>query len=150
MKNCKCNNKRTLIFEESTHVIFDETIPSKEEKLVSIDDEIDSSPRTSKGGYEPHHQNDQEINLEELQVQQQEHPELPKDGGTHKDHPIDNIIGDITKGVSTILDLNNAMNYMDFVSPVEPSRIDDVLEDEHWILSIQEELNHLKEIKCGS
>ena len=54
-------NKITLVVEESMHVIFDETNPSKEEKLVSIDDDLDSSPSTSKEVDELHQQHDQEI-----------------------------------------------------------------------------------------
>ena len=36
---------------------------------------------------------------------------------------------------------------MAFVSQVEPSRIDDALEDEHWILAMQEELNKFERNK---
>jgi len=59
----------------------------------------------------------------------------------HKDHPIDKVIGDINKGVSTRWKVIDACNNMAFVSQVEPSSIEDALEDEYWLLAIQDELN---------
>ncbi|KAF1879369.1 hypothetical protein Lal_00005835 [Lupinus albus] len=56
-------------------------------------------------------------------------------------HPIDNIIGDISKEVITPLKLNDDCLNMAFVSEVESSNIDDVIEDEHMILVMQEHLN---------
>ncbi|KAF1883538.1 hypothetical protein Lal_00037542 [Lupinus albus] len=36
---------------------------------------------------------------------------------------------------------------MAFVSQLEPSKIDDAIEDEHWILAMLEEINHFKRNK---
>ena len=66
-KHIEFSIKRTLVVEESMHVIFYETNTSKEEKHVSYVDDLDTSPSTSKEIDEPIHQHDQEIQLEELQ-----------------------------------------------------------------------------------
>lgn len=58
-----------------------------------------------------------------------------------KDHPLDNILGDIKKGVSMRLQLNDLCNYSAFILQVQPKIISDALTDEGWLLTMQEELN---------
>lgn len=56
-------------------------------------------------------------------------------------HPIDKVIGDITKGVTTRSSLRNVCHFISFVSQVEPKTIDEAIIDEHWVITMQDELN---------
>ena len=62
---------------------------------------------------------------------------------TSKEHPIDNIIGDITKGVTTRFKISNFCYHHAYVSQVEPKNTKDALLDKHWLMAMQEELNQL-------
>lgn len=57
---------------------------------------------------------------EEITQQETNQSDLPQEWRTHHDHPIHKVIGDISKGVSTRLNLKDACLNMDFVSIVEP------------------------------
>lgn len=70
--------------------------------------------------------------------------DLPLAWRTSKDHPIDNILGDITKGVTTRSKLSNLCYHFVFVSQVEPKNEKDVFIDEYWLMAIQDELNWFK------
>lgn len=70
-----------------------------------------------------------------------EHPNFPKGLRLRKDHPIQNVIGNISKKVTTRQSLNKVCNFMAFVSQIEPTGINKVIIDDHWSLSIQEKLN---------
>ncbi|MBN8156934.1 hypothetical protein J0J30_23325, partial [Vibrio vulnificus] len=61
-----------------------------------------------------------------------------------KDHPIKQVIGNISDKVRTRRGLNEQMSNAAFVSLVEPKNIKEALEDEHWIQAMQEELNQFK------
>jgi len=63
--------------------------------------------------------------------------DLPKEWWTLRDLPIENIIGDIEKGVSTRRSLSLFCEHMAFVSQVEPLTVDDALKDEFWIMSMK-------------
>ena len=63
---------------------------------------------------------------------------------TSKDHSIDNILGDISKGVTTQSKISNFCYNFASVSQIEPKNSKDALLDEHWFLAMQEELNQFK------
>ena len=54
---------------------------------------------------------------------------------------LDNVIGQVHKGVSTRSTLNRFYKHMAFVSQSEPKTVADALEDSNWITAMHEELN---------
>ena len=52
---------------------------------------------------------------------------------------MDNIIGEISKGVSTRSRLRNLCNNITFVSLIKPRNIDEALHDEHWLVAMHDE-----------
>jgi hypothetical protein len=60
------------------------------------------------------------------------------------DHPMNNILGDIEKGVTTRLRVTHFYEHYSFVSSFEPFKVEDVLRDPDWVVSMQEALNNFK------
>jgi hypothetical protein len=60
-----------------------------------------------------------------------------------RNHPVDQILGDISKGVTTRSRLANFCEHYSFVSSIEPFRVEEALLD-LWVLAMQEELNNFK------
>jgi hypothetical protein len=67
-----------------------------------------------------------------------------------KDYPIDNILGDIEKGVITKSHVLNFCEHYSFVSSLEPFKVEDTLRDLDWVVAMQEELNNFKHNKVWS
>jgi hypothetical protein len=61
-----------------------------------------------------------------------------------RNHPVDQILGDISKGVTTRSRLANFCEHYSFVSSIEPFRVEEALQDTDWVLAMQEELNNFK------
>ena len=59
-----------------------------------------------------------------------------------QDHPIDNILGSIRRGVTTHSRLATFCEHYSFVSSLEPLKIDEALDDSDWVMAMQEELNN--------
>jgi hypothetical protein len=59
-------------------------------------------------------------------------------------HPVDQILGDIGKGVTTHSQLANFCEHYSFVSSIEPFKVEEALQDPDWVLAMQEELNNFK------
>jgi hypothetical protein len=63
---------------------------------------------------------------------------------------VDQILGDISKGVTTRSCLANFCEHYSFVSSIEPFRLEESLQDLDWVLVMQEELNNFKRNKVWS
>jgi hypothetical protein len=61
-----------------------------------------------------------------------------------RDHPLDSIIGDISRGVQTRSRLASFCEHFSFVSSIEPKKIDEALKDIDWVNAMHEELNNFK------
>jgi hypothetical protein len=63
------------------------------------------------------------------------------------DHPMDNVLGDIKKGVTTRSRVATSCQHYLFVSSLEPFKVEDALRDPDWVVSMQVELNNFKRNK---
>ena len=59
-----------------------------------------------------------------------------------RDHLLDTIIGDISRGVQTRSRLASFCEYFSFVSSIESKKIDEALMDVDWVNAMHEELNN--------
>ncbi|KAK8578905.1 hypothetical protein V6N13_142162 [Hibiscus sabdariffa] len=142
-------NKRTLVVEESIHVVFDDNLfPWKD----SCDDDdvgileanggeesskVDKIP-TKEEAQNPPLETLKDMSLEEMEVSYPRELNYVKDG---------EILGDPSKGVTTRSCLRNTCNYVAFISCVEPKNIKEALNDDYWILAMQDELNQFERSK---
>lgn len=113
----------------SEDIIKDQEKKSIEPHLEEVEEEPDHIPETK--------EEDHSINKNDI----------PLEWRSSKDHPIDNILGDISKGVTTQSKISNFCYHFAFVSQIEPKNSKDALLDEDWFLAMQEELNQFKRNK---
>ena len=66
---------------------------------------------------------------------------LPREWRVPKNLSLDNIIGQVQKGVTTRRSINHFCEHMTFVSQVEPKSMSEALEDSNWINVMHKELN---------
>jgi hypothetical protein len=60
------------------------------------------------------------------------------------DHFVDNILGDIKKGVTTRSSVVTFYRYYSFVSSLVPFKVEDALHDPDWVVAMQEEFYNFK------
>jgi hypothetical protein len=77
---------------------------------------------------------------QEIQGQRSPHPRVHQ--AIQRDHPVNSILGDIHKGVTTRSRVAHFCEHYFFVSSIEPYRVEDALRDSDWVLAMQEELNN--------
>jgi hypothetical protein len=61
-----------------------------------------------------------------------------------RNHPLDSIIGDISRGIQTRSRLTSFCEHFSFMSSIEPKEIDEALKDVDWVNALYEELNDFK------
>jgi len=133
-------NKRTMLVEESVHVNFDETNQDMQERSKTCaDDEI---PIIQQAGTELENKTEETTVLPEIQSTEPEDQSveqgvitdriifgLPKKCRVPRNLSLDNVIGQVQKGISTRSTLNQFCEDMAFVSQTEPKTVADGLED---------------------
>jgi hypothetical protein len=60
-----------------------------------------------------------------------------------RDLPVNSILSDIHKGVTTRSRVAHFCEHYYFVSSIEPYRVEDALRDSDWVLAMQKELNNI-------
>ena len=130
-------NKRTMIIEESIHVAFDETnvILPRKDILDDISESIEEMHIHGEDHNGKGEGNDEDLHIDETKI----NVDLPREWRTSRYHHLDNIIGDISKGVITRYSLKDICNNMAFVSMIEPENLKEAITDEHWIIAMQED-----------
>jgi hypothetical protein len=105
---------------------------------------------------QPPTQDDEQVPQEERQDQGGAHEEQDKEEEAsqvpptqvwttiQRNHLVDQILGDISKRVTTRSRLANLCAHYSFVSSIEPFRVEEALQDPDWVLAMQEELNNFK------
>jgi hypothetical protein len=105
---------------------------------------------------------DQEMGNDQWGVEQVEHeddqeksrptpPPHPRVRQTvQRDHPINNILCAIEKGVTTRSHVATLCEYYSFVYSFEPFKVEDALRDPDWVVAMQEELNNFQRSKVWS
>jgi hypothetical protein len=61
-----------------------------------------------------------------------------------RDHPVNAILGDIEKEVTSRSRVAIFCEHYSFVSSFEPFKVEDALRDPDWVVAMQEELNNFK------
>lgn len=62
-------------------------------------------------------------------------------------HPLENVLTNLTSGITTRPGMKNLCAFQAFLSIMEPKKVEKALEDEDWILATQEELNQFERCK---
>jgi hypothetical protein len=104
-------------------------------------------PPTQDDGQVPQEEARDQGGAQEEQVMEEEAPLAPPTQvrvTIQRNHHVDQILGDISKGVTTRSHLANFCDHYYFVSSIEPFRIEEALQDPNWVLAMQEELNNFK------
>jgi hypothetical protein len=114
----------------------DEEMDQEEEDEYQ-DDEPPQEEDIDQGGDEDNQDKEDD---QEIQDQRPPHPRVHQ--AIQRDHPVNFILGDIHKRVTTRSGVAHFCEHYSFVSSIEPYRIDDALRDPDWVVAMQEELNN--------
>jgi hypothetical protein len=104
------------------------------------EDQEDEPPQEEdmdQGGDEDNENKEDE---QEIQGQRPPHPRVHQ--AIQRDHPVNSILGDIHKGVTTRSRVAHFCEHYSFVSSIEPYRVEDALRDPDCVVAMQEELNN--------
>ena len=131
---------------ESMHVVFYENLSwegsTGDDENLKISKPSSSSPPEETPTSNPK-DGDDPIDESRMQVVPDE-VQMPTARRHHKDHPLDLVLGDVSSGVRTRRQVQNEVEYGAFLSQIEPTSIEQTLEDCDWIIAMQEELNQFE------
>jgi hypothetical protein len=158
------------------NVVYDEEAPCDAMRTMAIGDvrpqeanedqpssnEVVAPTQKDDQDQEGEYDEDQEMGYDQGGVEQDEveddqekskssplpHPRVRQT--VQRDHPINNILGAIEKGVTTQSRGATSYEHYSFVSSFEPFKVEDALRDPDWVVAMQEELNNFNRNKVWS
>jgi hypothetical protein len=111
-----------------------------EDQAQNDEDQEDEPPQEEDNDQGGDQVNKDKEDDEEVQGQRPPHPRVHQ--AIQRDHPVNSILGDIHKGVTTRSRVAHFCEHYSFVSFIEPYRVEDALRNSDWVLAMQEELNN--------
>jgi hypothetical protein len=108
---------------------------SHDQNQVSSSSQVQDQQHEASSSSQP---NDQSVASNQVQVLQ------PTD--VARDHPLDSIIGDISRGVQIISKLTSFCEHFSFVSSIESNKIDKTLKDVNWVNAMHKKLSSMDDI----
>jgi hypothetical protein len=117
--------------------------PTQDEDQAQDNEDEDQEEETPQE--EDNDQGGDEVDLDkeddqEIQGQRPPHPRVHQ--AIQRDHPVNSILDDIHKGVTTRSRVAHFFEHYSFVSSIEPYRVEYGLRYLNWVLAMQEELNN--------
>jgi hypothetical protein len=104
------------------------------------EDQEDEPPQEEDNDQEGDDNDKDKEDDQEIQGQRPPHPRVHQ--AIQRDHPVNSILGDIHKGVTTRSRVAHFCEHYSFVSSIKPYRVEDALRDLDWVLAMHEELNN--------
>jgi hypothetical protein len=104
------------------------------------EDQEDEPPKEEDNDQGRDEENKDKEDEQEIQGQRPPHPRVHQ--AIQRDHPVNSILGDIHKGVTTRSRVAHFCEHYSFVSSIEPYMVEDALRDLDWVVAMQEELNN--------
>jgi hypothetical protein len=109
-------------------------------KIDENEDQEDQPPQEEDNDQGGDEENEDKEDDQEIQGQRPPHPRVHQ--AIQRDHPVNSILGDIRKRVTTRSRVAHFYEHYSFVSSIEPYRVEDALRDSYWVMAMQEELNN--------
>jgi hypothetical protein len=124
----------------SSNQAYPPTQDEDQDQNVEDEDQEDEPPQEKDNDQGGDEDNEDKEDDQEIQCQRPPHPRVHQ--AIQRDHPVNSILGDIHKGVTTRSRVAHFCEHYSFVSSIEPYIVDDALRDPNWVLAMQEELNN--------
>jgi hypothetical protein len=116
--------------------------PTQDEDQAQDDEDEDQEDEPPQEEDIDQGRDDNEDKEDEQEIRDQRPPHPRVHQAIQIDHPVNSILGDIHKGVTTRSRVTHFFEHYSFVSSIEPYRIEDALRDLYWVVAMQEELNN--------
>jgi hypothetical protein len=127
-------------------------------KVIEVEDDKDQVLSNSNVQASDSHDQNQASSSSQVQDQQMastssqpndqprasNHVQVLQPTNVARDHPLDSIIGHISRGVQTRSRLASFYEHFSFVSSIKPKKIDEALKDVDWVNAMHEKLNNFK------
>ncbi|CAM8998987.1 unnamed protein product [Rhodiola kirilowii] len=154
-------NRRTGVVMESINVVVQDVVPGTSE-TSSADDDVPPLPdppavtapnSTNLSNKDPEqttsndHLTEEDADTETTPTPPASPRILHPSRAIEKNHPISEVIGDLTEGIQTRgkkVNFRDLAGFACFVSSVEPKNIKDAINDEYWVVAMQEELGEFQ------
>jgi hypothetical protein len=143
------SEQQVIAPNDTTPLAQDHDQDDEDEKVEDQEDENEDEqdqPHDEDQDHDQEESNDQGGAKDDgVQERSKEIPPHPRVRHTvQRDHPVDNIFGDIKNGVTTRSRVATFYQHYSFVFSLEPFKVEDTLRDPDWVVAMKEELNNFK------